>query len=115
MVETHQDFEERLNVLGRKHSAMGNGYTTRVRGDGLIVVKPKPQPRRGFPLRGLLALALGFFLFKAFMMASLGETTYDERTGKLAEGTAVEQAGAWLMQLDPFTRYLAGLLEPFIG
>ncbi|MEM8656053.1 MAG: hypothetical protein AAGF36_15030 [Pseudomonadota bacterium] len=115
MVETHEDFEERLNVLGRKHTAMGKGYTTRVRGDGLIVVKPKRQTRRGFPVRGLLGLVVGFFLFKAFMMASLGETTYGERIGKLSDGTALEQAGAWLMQLDPATRYLAGLLEPVIG
>ena len=112
MVETHQHFEKRLNVLGRKHAAMGNGYSTSVRGDGLIVIKPKRPARRGFPLKGLLALALGFFVFKAFMVASLSEITYNERVAKLAQGSQLEQAGGYVMQIDPVTKFLAGFIEP---
>lgn len=67
MVETRQSFEDRLTTLGRKHAALGNGFTTRLRGDGLIVLKPKRRLGRGFPIRGLLALATGFFVFKGLM------------------------------------------------
>ncbi|MEX0370825.1 MAG: hypothetical protein AB3N09_09355 [Tateyamaria sp.] len=112
MVETHQNFEERLSTLGRKHAAMGNGYTSKVRSDGLIVVQPKRRARRGFPIKGLLALALGFFVFKAFMLASLSEITYNERVAKLAQGSQLEQAGGYVMQVDPVTRFLAGFIEP---
>lgn len=112
MVETRQNFQERLGALGRKHAEMGNGYTTNVRNDGLIVVKPKRQPRRGFPLKGLLALVLGFFVFKGFMLASLTEITYNERIGKLQQGSQLEQVGAYLMQVDPVTQVIADFLDP---
>ena len=112
MVETHQQFEKRLTMLGRKHAAMEHGYTTKLRGDGLIVVEPKRRPRRGFPIRGLLGLAFGFFVFKAFMVASLSEITYNERVAKLAQGSQLEQAGGYVMQIDPVTRFLSGFLEP---
>lgn len=112
MVETQQHFQRRLGALGRKHAAMGNGYTTKVGRDGLIIVKPKRRIHTGFPFKGLLALVLGFFVFKAFMLASLSEITYSERVEKLQQGTHVEQAGAYLMQIDPVTRGIAGFLEP---
>lgn len=110
-MDAHTQFDKRLKTLSRKHAAMANGYTTMVRGDGLIVVKPK-RLRRNPPLRGLALLLLGFFAFKGFMLASLGELTYNERIAKLGNGTAVEQGGAWVMQIEPMTRFLAGFLEP---
>ncbi|KIC50478.1 hypothetical protein [Tateyamaria sp. ANG-S1] len=114
MVETQQHFRKRLNGLGRKHAAMANGYTTKMRGDGLIVVKPKRHVRRGFPLKGLLALAAGFFVFKALMLASLGEITYNERVAKLQQGAHLEQLGSKLMQADPATQFIAGFIDPFV-
>ena len=111
-MDTHADFNKRLTSLRRKHVKMANGYTTRVRGDGLIVVKPNRRVRRGFPLGKLLILALGFFVFKGFMFASLGDVTYNERVAKMGNGTTVEQAGAWMMQSDPITQFMAGFIEP---
>ena len=111
-MDTQIQFNKRLKALGRKHAAMANGYTTQVRGDGLIVVKPKRRARRGFPLAKLLILGLGFVAFKGFMLASLGELTYNERLARMGNGTSVEQAGAWVMQIDPLTRFMAGYLEP---
>ncbi|MEL6451735.1 MAG: hypothetical protein AAFQ19_10780 [Pseudomonadota bacterium] len=113
MVETQAHFHKRLGALGRKHAAMSQGYTTQLRGDGLIVAKPKRAKRRGgFPLKGLLLVALGFFLFKAFMLSSMGEITYNERVEKLAQGTQIEQGGAYAMQIDPLTAFLAEYLAP---
>ncbi|WP_299688373.1 hypothetical protein [uncultured Tateyamaria sp.] len=109
---TQVDFQTRVGTVQRQHKAMSHGYTTEMRGDGLIVVKPKRAMRRGFPLRGLLVLVLGFFAFKGFMLASLGEVTYNERVAKLGNGTMVEQAGAWVMQTEPLTTFLAGFIEP---
>ncbi len=103
MVETKQNFESRLRVLTRKHRRMSNGYTTRLRGDGLIVVKPKRRKAQ-FPLKGALLVAFGFFAFKAFMLISLGELTYADRLATLQGGTIIEQGGAWVMQADPVTQ-----------
>ena len=112
-VETQAHFHKRLGAVGRKHAAMAQGYTTQVRGDGLIVVQAKRgKARRFFPVKGLAALILGFFIFKAFMLASLGEITYNERVAKLQQGTQIEQGGAYVMQIDPVTQFLAGFLEP---
>ncbi|WP_299141487.1 hypothetical protein [uncultured Tateyamaria sp.] len=112
-VETQAHFHKRLGAVGRKHAAMAQGYTTQVRGDGLIVVKTKRRKASRFvPLKGLAALMLGFFIFKAFMLSSLGEITYNERVAKLQQGTQIEQGGAYVMQIDPVTHFLAGFLEP---
>ncbi|WP_299283597.1 hypothetical protein [uncultured Tateyamaria sp.] len=113
MVETQVDFRKRLRVLGRKHVAMSNGYTSKVRHDGLIVVTPKRRnPTRFIPVKGVVLFVLGFFVFKAFMFAALGEITYTQRIDALAQGTLLEQGGAWIMQADPVTQLVARYVEP---
>ena len=113
-MDSRYDFEKRLGALQRRHVAMGNGYTPLLRSDGLIIMKPKRRfvRRRNFPLRGLALLLLGFCAFKGFMLASLGELTYNERVAKMANGTPVEAASAWVMHIDPLTEFLAGFIEP---
>lgn len=113
MTESHAMFDKRLKSLDRKHQALARGYTPRVRDDGLIVLKPR---RRGFSIspRAVLMAVAGFFLFKAFMVASLGTTTYDARVDRLAIGTPIEQGGAWVMQIDPVTQFVAGQIGPYI-
>jgi hypothetical protein len=112
MVESKLQFNNRLRLLGRKHSKMANGYTTQLRNDGLIVVKPRRASRRGFPLKGIVLMVLGLFCFKALILASLGPDGYGERVAKLQEGTVVERGGAWVMQADPATQVLANLMGP---
>lgn len=113
MVNTELDFHKRLAMLGRKHAAMAKGYVMRMRPDGLIVVHTKrPNKLRLVPLKGLVLLVLGFCAFKALMLSSVGEATYNERVAKLEQGTVIEQGGAWLMQVDPATAMVAGLLKP---
>ena len=107
------DFHKRVGSLQRQHKAMANGYTTQLREDGLIVMKPKRGRRRGFPLRALTLLFLGFFAFKGFMLASLGDVTYNERVAQLSNGSPVEQAGAWVMQGDPVTVLFAEVIKDF--
>ena len=112
MVESKLHFNNRLRLLGRKHSKMANGYTTQMRNDGLIVVKPRRAARRGFPLKGLVMMGLAFFAFKALILASVGPDGYAERIAKLQDGTFVERGGAWIMQADPATRVLAEFVGP---
>mmetsp|Transcript_5506 Transcript_5506/g.8841 ORF Transcript_5506/g.8841 Transcript_5506/m.8841 type:complete len:117 (-) Transcript_5506:453-803(-) len=115
MVETQVHFQKRLSTLGRKHAAMAKGYDMQMRRDGLVVVKAKRAGmRRFFPLKGLMLLVLGFFVFKAFMLASLGDLTYNERVAKLNQGTVIEQAGAQVMAIDPATAFIAGFMGPLV-
>lgn len=101
MIETRNDFHARVRTLGRKHRAMAKGSTAQLRQDGLIVVRPKRRrTRRRYPLRSFALLIIGFFAFKGFMLASMGDAGYDDRLTRLGEGTALEQVGALVMQPD---------------
>ena len=104
-------FDKRLNKVERQHRRLARGYTTRVRSDGVIVVEPKRRRPSAKRLRFLAFVVLGLFLFKAFTFASLGEVTYNERVSKLGNGTELERAGAFVMQSDPVTVFLAGFFE----
>lgn len=115
MVETHDHFTKRLGKLGRKHEQMTHGYTTKVGKDGLITVTPKARRARSTSgVTFLLIVALGFFAFKAFMLAASGPDAYGERLAGLKEGTVVEQAGAFVLGIDPITQKLADLAGPIL-
>ncbi len=112
-VETHDNFEKRLSSLGRKHAKMTRGYSTKVGKDGLITVSTK-RARRGFPIKGMILTIIGFFAFKAFMLASVGPVTYNERLAKLEGGSVIEQVGAKILGIDPITDAIAGIAGPVL-
>lgn len=56
------------------------------------------------PILVFLAVSL---VLKAGLLMHIGETDYKERVARLAEGTQLEQAGAFVMQADPITVWLS--------
>lgn len=102
-------FEKRLRRIVKNHQRMANGVTHKVDANGLIVARPRIYNPK-FPLRGLILLIGTAFLFKGYVLASLGDTTYTERLAGLANGTLLEQAGAWIMQPDTVTQTIAQVL-----
>ncbi|MEM6757974.1 MAG: hypothetical protein AAF601_00700 [Pseudomonadota bacterium] len=104
-------FNQRLATVERNHRRLSNGYTTEVRADGLIVAKPKRQQRQAGRIRYFLLIMLGLLLFKAFSFSTLGEVTYNERVAKLGNGTTTEQIGAFVMQAEPATVFVAGFFD----
>ena len=102
-------FEKRLRRIVREHQRMANGVTHTIRHDGLIVARPRVYNPK-FPLRGLLLLVGAALFFKGYIYATLGATAYGERIALLAEGSAVEKVGAWIMQADAATLAVAQLL-----
>lgn len=108
MTNGHQDFYKRLRPLHAKHKAMANGYSTHLREDGLIIVKPHRAyaRQRGSLWSNLVVFLLGAFAFKCLVLYSLGEISYQSRIDTLVNGNQVEQAGAWIMQIDPATRFV---------
>jgi len=108
MVETHDNFVNRLEMLGEKHAKMTRGYGTKISTSGLIVIEPKEERRNwGFPIKVVLLALIGFMGFKTFMLAAVGPVTYSERLSKLENGTIVEKAGAYALAIDPLTAKLA--------
>ena len=107
-------FEDRMRRLGKVHSRMyANGIVRKVGKDGLISAHPRRRMPR-FPLKGFAILVGAAFLYKATLLAWLGDTVYQERVATLAGGSVVEQAGAWLMQVDGATSWLAGVIGPVL-
>ena len=99
-------FKKRLRTLERKNRAMERGFTTQLRADGLLVVNPK---RRGavISLRSMVLFAAAFIAFKGLTLAHVGQITYDGNVAELANGTAIEQMGAFVMQSEPATEFVA--------
>ena len=113
MVKNQIQFEERLRLLSRKHNAMARGYVTRIQPDGLIVARPRRATVRISP-RAIFLFLAAFIGFKAFLVANLGPQTYDDRLARLNDGTMVEKAGAFVMQADPLTMYVAQQIGPIL-
>ena len=114
MSDGRNEFASRVNKLSRRHTAMARGYTASVRGDGLIVVQPR-RIQFKMPVRGFVLLMAAFMLFKGFMLASLGDQAYYERLSVLQLGSTYEQAGAFVMGIDPVSQLVADLLKPIVG
>lgn len=114
MTDTVMPFETRLRRLTRKHRRMANGVRPHMGPDGLVTAYPRRQMPR-FPLRAVVILFGVAFLFKAFMFASIGAASYTDRVAQLAQGSVVEQAGAWVMQPDPATTMIGGWITALVG
>ncbi|TNC68824.1 hypothetical protein [Rubellimicrobium roseum] len=74
-----------------------------------------PQPRWRILGRMLAALVLAAIAFKTLLFVGLGEATYEGRRAKLANGTELERAAAWLMQPDPIGLGVARVVEGLKG
>lgn len=108
MAETQvRDFRKRVRQIDRRHNKMARGYVHLVERDGLLVPKEKSFKSRGFPLRAIVIALVGLVLFKGILVSQVGVSSYSRRLDGLAEGGAIEKAGAWLMQVDPFTLAVA--------
>lgn len=105
-MQANVPFDKRLKRIVRRHDKMANGVVKTVNSDGLIVARPRLYKPR-FPLKGLLVVLFLGFLFKGFLFAYLGEAAYSDRVASLQNGTVMEQAGAWIMQPDPATAFVA--------
>lgn len=113
MVEEQVQFDRRIQRLSRKHQSMSRGYATRMRADGLIITTPR---RSGVPVpvRAILFVFLALFAFKGFLLASIGPDSYADRVQRLSDGTVVEQAGAWVMQIEPASAFIASQIGPIL-
>lgn len=115
MSDQRADFHNRLRQVGRKHEAFAReGYTARLRSDGLIEVVPAKPARSRFSARVIILFFAAVLLFKGLLIASLGFESYDRRVAELSLGTAVEQAGAFVMQADPISKLIATQIGPIL-
>lgn len=109
-----RNFDRRQREVTARHRKLAQGYVTKLNRNGTIEHRPiRRMP--AFSVRIALLAVLGFCVFKAFLLASLGIEDYALRIGHLANGTTVERVGAWLMGADPASATLAALIQPYLS
>ena len=113
MESTLQTFERRQKALRRKHKRMAQGYVNKLDRNGLIT--QRPDSKTGGMLGKLVMLVVGgVMVFKIFLLGGLGQDAYLDHVARLQAGSGFEQAGAWLMQIDPITATAADLIAPMV-
>jgi hypothetical protein len=113
MLYVDRAFEQRVGNLAVKHRRMARGIAHRMDRNGLVTAIPRRR-MPSFPLRGLMILLAAAFLFKAFLFATLGGSVYEQRVAQLSAGSIVEQGGAWVMQADPATIWVAAQINALL-
>lgn len=108
---TDKGFDARIKKVQRNHVRMARGYDAKVGRDGLIVFRPKRQKAR-LPLRSLIVVAVAFIGFKVLVLMQIGDAAYQARIDAMMTGSMGEQAGGYVLQLDPVTRTVAEQLAP---
>ncbi|WP_444460779.1 hypothetical protein [Rhodobacter capsulatus] len=107
------DFEDRLARIDRIHAAGGAFEASGALGRAYFD-SHRPKERRRFPWRAVAMLLLGMLLFKGAILAQVGQETYARRVEVLRQGSALEQAGAWVLQADAPTRFIASQLRALL-
>ncbi|WP_212525532.1 hypothetical protein [Actibacterium sp. MT2.3-13A] len=102
-----EEFHGRLRRVAQNRSR-GAGFATADTAGGSP--RRARRPRRSLLRPALLVLAV-FMALKAALLAEIGPADYQGRVERLRDGTAVAAAGAWALQVDPATRWLAGQLH----
>ncbi|WP_095588293.1 hypothetical protein [Actibacterium ureilyticum] len=72
------------------------------------------KPVRRSYLRSALLVAGSFLLIKSLLLMQIGATDYQDRVARLKTGGYVERAGAYVMQMDPVTVWVAEKLREIL-
>jgi len=108
-----EPFDERLGRIAKRHRKLAHGYVNQLGSDGLITARPVRRFR--FPWKFMIVIAAFCLLVKGATFAALGEATYSQRVATLSQGSVAERAGAFLMQADPVTHWVAGVMHPIFA
>ncbi|WP_121632902.1 hypothetical protein [Tropicibacter alexandrii] len=114
MENTLDEFRKRQSAITRKHSRMARGYVNKLDKTSGVIVQ-QPDSKTGSVGRSvLLRVAVAFMVLKVLTLSWLGPELYESHLAQLREGSTVERAGAFVMQVDPVTAKGAALLSPLM-
>lgn len=108
-------FRKRLRGIDHRHNRFSrDGYQARLRSDGLIELVPQRSKRSWTLARVAVFFFAAFFAFKGFLIAYLGNGSYELRVQDLADGVWTERVGATVMRIDPLSQWVADKVKPYI-
>ncbi|QQA41673.1 hypothetical protein [Pelagovum pacificum] len=115
MGTAQRPFHERVKRITREHERIReNGGTPKLNKDGLVVMRG----RRGglkLSLRPAVYVLAALFLFKCFLVYYLGDAAYAAKLSGLDRENPVELIGAFVMQIDPATRFIVDAAHGVFG
>ncbi|MER5172711.1 MULTISPECIES: hypothetical protein [Thioclava] len=109
-----KEFAERIDRIARTHKA-GGGFEAVGALGRLDQVKPQSSRRISLPLKALVFLFLGFFLFKGAMIAQMGEQSYLLRLTTLKADGGFDAAVALVMAPDTLSHIAARFISQLLG
>lgn len=99
------DFRSRVARVERAHRR-GRGFEA----PGTLGRPRYVVQRRRSWLRPVLLIVCAILLFKAALFLQIGPVDYNERVARLRAGSQVEQIGAYALQADGITVWLANFM-----
>lgn len=103
-------------LLADSDRRKNSDYITLVDSNGLIQVVPRPRrkSRLAGPFKLLLVFAVLLTVFKSLALLNVGVVDYEDELAVLREGNAFEQAGAFVLSIDPLTMIVYKQIGPLL-
>lgn len=109
-----RDFYGRVGRIERTYQ-MGGGFEA-AGTLGMTYYNSLKVRRRRMTWLLPVVLVLGTIVaIKAAVLANIGQETYAERIAALSSGDMADRIGAYILQADPLTQYVAAQIENFPG
>lgn len=106
---TDQNMADFYDSVRRYHALRSKGFAheaTGALGRSFYFGQLKSKRRRSLLAPVLFALTAAFLL-KATIFYTVGPSNYQDRVARLEAGEGFDKFGAWLMQSEPVTEFLA--------
>lgn len=103
-----QEFHGRLRRVYKMHR---RGYGFEAAGTLGRSYYSRRAPVRINLLRPAMLVVAIVILTKAVFLSMIGEVDYNDRLSRLQGASAIERAGAYVMQVDPATAFIAEQLR----
>lgn len=97
------EFQRRVSDIEERRAKFSSDAVQSFYSDG----RKRRKSTRRKPLHVIGYTLVGFILFKLVLMTLIGPSAYNKRVDVLAHGNPAEQAGAWVMRVDPATKWFA--------
>jgi hypothetical protein len=107
-----KDFYGRLRRINKIHRAGGGFEATGTLGLAYYNSLQRRRSRHVWLMPVALVLVT-VIVIKGAVLANVGEATYDSRIAALQAGDTADRIGAYVLQADPLTQYVATFIANF--
>lgn len=107
-----RDFHSRIGRIERTHANGGGFEAAGTLGMSYYNALKAPRRRYGW-LMPMVLVAMTIVAIKAGILATIGDDAYTARLATLSQGDVADQIGAYVLQADPLTHYIASVVRGY--